>query len=190
MHLLSSAWSGLHPTKGVGEGYLGIEFYLFVCHGGMNDSRSMCKFHNARSAFRNFHVDPLSFIPPWETNKKNSIFIFILYQNCPVLAMQYLFIIHNRAVFRTAIWTAGSYVTGTVSWKNGCQNFSYVHSSRKHWECKYTSINPIVLHHYRLHVWQFYITTRMTVDTSSPAVVALLCMIFALAFILLWFSWK
>ena len=32
-------------------------------------------------------------------------------------------LIHNRAVFRTAIGTAGSYVTGTVSWKNGCQNF-------------------------------------------------------------------
>ena len=28
-----------------------------------------CKFRNARSAFRNLHVDPLSFIPPWETNK-------------------------------------------------------------------------------------------------------------------------
>ena len=51
--------------------YLGIEFYLFVSHGGtcMNDTGSMCKFRNARSAFRNLHVDPLFFIPPWETNK-------------------------------------------------------------------------------------------------------------------------
>ena len=49
--------------------YLGIEFYLFVSHGGMNDRGSTCKFRNARSAFRNLHVDPLSFIPPWETNK-------------------------------------------------------------------------------------------------------------------------
>ena len=44
--------------------YLGIEFYLFVSHGGMNDRGSTCKFRNARSAFRNLHVDPLSFIPP------------------------------------------------------------------------------------------------------------------------------
>ena len=43
---------------------LGIEFYLFVSHGGMNDRGSMCKFRNAQSAFRNLHVDPLSLIPP------------------------------------------------------------------------------------------------------------------------------
>ena len=49
--------------------YLGIEFYLFVSHGGMNDRGSMCKFRNARSTFWNLQVDPLSFIPPWETNK-------------------------------------------------------------------------------------------------------------------------
>ena len=40
--------------------YLGIEFYLFVSRGGMNDRGSTCKFRNARSAFRNLHVDPLS----------------------------------------------------------------------------------------------------------------------------------
>ena len=40
---------------------LGIEFYLFVSHGGMNDRESTCKFRNARSAFRNLHVDPLVF---------------------------------------------------------------------------------------------------------------------------------
>ena len=50
-------------VKGNNNG-LGIEFYLFVSHGGMNDRGSMCKFRNARSAFRNLHVDPLSFIPP------------------------------------------------------------------------------------------------------------------------------
>ena len=49
--------------------YLGIEFYLFVSHGGMNDRGFTCKFRNARSTFRNLHVDFLSFIPPWETNK-------------------------------------------------------------------------------------------------------------------------
>ena len=44
--------------------YLRIEFYLFASHEGMNDRGSRCKFCNARSAFRNLHVDPLSFIPP------------------------------------------------------------------------------------------------------------------------------
>ena len=43
----------LHTTE------LGIEFYLFVSHGGMNDRGSTCKFRNARSAFRNLHVDPV-----------------------------------------------------------------------------------------------------------------------------------
>ena len=36
--------------------------------------------------------------------------------------MKYSFLIRNKAVFRTASGTAGSYITGTVSWKNGCQN--------------------------------------------------------------------
>ena len=44
--------------------YLELEFYLFVSHGGMNYRGSTCKFRNARSAFRNLHVDPLSFISP------------------------------------------------------------------------------------------------------------------------------
>ena len=44
--------------------YLGVEFYLFVSHGGMNDRGSTCKFRNARRAFRNLHVDRLSFISP------------------------------------------------------------------------------------------------------------------------------
>ena len=39
---------------------LGIEFYLFVSHGGISDRGSTCKFRNARSAFRNLHVNPLS----------------------------------------------------------------------------------------------------------------------------------
>ena len=72
--------------------YLGIGFYLFVSHGGMNDRGSTCKFRNERSAFRNWHVDPLSFISQWETNKYNSILIFIYYQNCPVIAMKYPFL--------------------------------------------------------------------------------------------------
>ena len=49
------------------------------------------------------------------------------------LATNISFSIHNNAVFRTS----GSYVTGTVSWKNGCQFFSYVYSTRNHWKCKY-----------------------------------------------------
>ena len=117
--------------------YLGIEFYLFVSHSGMKDRGSTCKFRNAWSSFRNLHMDHLSFITLWETNKKNSILISILYQNCLVWVMKYPFFIAQQVVFRTAAVTDGSYVTATVSLKNGCQIFSYVHSSRKLWECKY-----------------------------------------------------
>ena len=49
--------------------YLGTAFYLFVSHSGMNDRGSTCKFRKAQSDFRNLHVDPLSFITLWETNK-------------------------------------------------------------------------------------------------------------------------
>ena len=34
----------------------------------------------------------------------------------------------------------GSYATLVACWKNGCQNFSYVYCSRKHWKCKYIMI--------------------------------------------------
>ena len=64
---------------------------MFVSHGCMNYRGSTCKLRNARSAFRNLHVYPLSFIPPWERNKWNWILIFILYQNCTVLATKYPF---------------------------------------------------------------------------------------------------
>ena len=55
--------------------------------------------------------------------------------------MKYPFFNTQQGVIRTATGTAGSCVTSMVSCKNGCQNFSYVHSSRKHWKCKYCQIN-------------------------------------------------
>ena len=45
-------------------------------------------------------------------------------KNCPVLAIKYQFLIHNRAVFRRAAGAAGSYERGMVSRKKGYQNFS------------------------------------------------------------------
>ena len=56
--------------------HLGIEFYLFVSHGGMKDRESTCKFLNAWSAFRNLHVDPLSFITQWETSRIQSLYLY------------------------------------------------------------------------------------------------------------------
>ena len=35
---------------------LGIEFYLFVSHGSMNDRGSTCKFRNARNAFQSLYL--------------------------------------------------------------------------------------------------------------------------------------
>ena len=49
------------------------------------------------------------------------------HKNCPVLAMKYPFLIHNRAVSRTA---AGTYVMGAFSSKNERQKISHVHSRR------------------------------------------------------------
>ena len=83
----------------------------------------------------------------------------------PFFAMKCPFLIYDRAVYRIATGTAGSYITGTVSLKNRCQIFFLsscrdqsllnlsslrtfefrtplgtsllLHSSRKHWKCKY-----------------------------------------------------
>ena len=58
--------------------------------------------------------------------------------------MKYPILIHNRVVFRTAAGAAGSYITAK-SWKNGCQKFSCVHTSRKHWKCKYLNMNTLTI---------------------------------------------
>ena len=81
--------------------------------------------------------------------------------------MKYSFLIHNRAVFRTATGTAGSYVTGT----NGCQNISYVHNSRKHWKCKYFTIWIIcafrVLSPHKTVCWHLYICLNYSFESDS-----------------------
>ena len=94
----------LHPWYFTINGsQLGMEFYLFVPHGGMNDRGSTCKFRNARSAFRNLHVDPLSFIPfeiyTWipcllylhekQTRRIQSLYLYFIKI---VLAMKYPFL--------------------------------------------------------------------------------------------------
>ena len=102
------------------------DWILLVCFSwrySMNDRGSICKFRNARSAFRNLHVDPLSFIPPWETNKSNSFLIFILYQKCTVLATKYPFFNtkHPVIILRGSLFVVTP--AHVASWKNGCLMF-------------------------------------------------------------------
>ena len=75
------------------------------------------------------------FIPPWETNKKNSILILILYQNCTVLATKYPFFNtkHPVIILRASLFVVTP--SHVASWKIECQNLSYVYRSRKHWKC-------------------------------------------------------
>ena len=61
----------------------------------------------------------LSYLHEKQTSRIQSLYLYFI-----KIVLFWLwnirFLIHNRGVFRTA----GSCVTGTVSWKNGCQNFS------------------------------------------------------------------
>ena len=68
--------------------YIGIEFYLFVSHGGMKERGSMCKFRNARISTRGSYVFHNTM-----RNKQVEFnpYIHNFFQNCPVLAMKYLF---------------------------------------------------------------------------------------------------
>ena len=83
------------------------------------------------------------FIPPWETNKKNSILIFILYQNCTVLVTKYPFFNtkHPVIILRTSLFVVT--LSHVASSKNGRQNFSYVYRNRKHYKCKYIHITVL-----------------------------------------------
>ena len=108
---------------------LGNEFYLFVSHSVMKDSGSLCKLSNAW-IFENLCVDPLSFITLWETNKLNSILITtILDPNCPILAMEYPFFNTQQGGNQNSWRSSWLIRHGALSRKNGCQNFSYVHST-------------------------------------------------------------
>ena len=75
----------------------------------------------------------LSYLHKKQTSIIQSLYLYFI-KIVPFWLWNIRFLIHNRAVFRTAAWAAGSYVTYVSSWKNGCQNFSYVHRSRKHWD--------------------------------------------------------
>ena len=77
----------------------------------------------------------LSYLHEKQTSRIQSLYLYFI-KTVPFWLLNIRFQIHNRAVFRTA----GSYVTYISSWKNGFQIFSYVHRSRKHWECKYKCI--------------------------------------------------
>ena len=61
--------------------------------------------------------------------KLNPYIIFILYQNCTVLATKYPFFNTKHPVI--ILWGSLFVVTPAhvASWKNGCQNFSYVYRS-------------------------------------------------------------
>ena len=105
-----------------------------------SDRWSTCKFRNARSAFRNLHVEPLSL----HTSMRNK----------QVESNPYIYTLSKLYRFGYEIsvfWykTPGHYSTGaiirryTVSCRfmeNWMSNFSYVYRSRKHWECKYNTM--------------------------------------------------
>ena len=105
-----------------------------------SDRGSTCKFRNARSAFRNLHVDPLSL----HTSMRNKQVEFNPYiYTLTTLSKLYRFG-YEISVFNTKhpviILRASLFVvtpSHVASSKIKCQNFSYVYRSRKHWECKY-----------------------------------------------------
>ena len=107
-----------------------------------SDRGSTCKFPNARSAFRNLHVDPLS-LHAFMRNKQVEFnpYIYTLttlkYQNCAVLATKYPFFNTKHPVIILRVSLFAVTPSHVASSKIECQNFSYVYRSRKHWECKY-----------------------------------------------------
>ena len=60
-----------------------------------------------------------------------------IYQNCTVLATKYPFFNtkHPVIILRGSLFVVTP--AHVASWKNGCENFSYVYRSRKHCKCKY-----------------------------------------------------
>ena len=122
-----------HLYEGI---HLGLNSTCLFLMEVWSDRWSTCKFRNARSAFRNLHVDPLSLLKYLheKQTKKNSILIFILYQNCTVLATKYSggggYTKHPVIILRASLFVVTP--SHVASWKIECQNFSYVYRSIIH----------------------------------------------------------
>ena len=106
----------------------------------LSDRGSTCKFRNARSAFRNLHVDPLS-LHTFMRNKQVEFnpYIYTLTTLSKLYRFGYEISVFNTKhpviILRVLLFAVTpSHVAST---KIECQNFSYVYRSRKHWECKY-----------------------------------------------------
>ena len=109
-----------------------------------SDRGSTCKFRNARSAFRNLHVDPLS-LHTFMRNKQVEFnpYIYTFTTLSKLYRFGYEISVFNTKhpviILRVSLFAVTpSHVAST---KIECQNFSYVYRSRKHWECKYLCNN-------------------------------------------------
>ena len=108
-----------------------------------SDRVSTCKFRNARSAFRNLHVDPLS-LHTFMRNKQVEFnpYIYTLNTLSKLYRFGYEISVFNTKhpviILRASLFVVTpSHVASTTT---ECQNFSYVYRSRKHWECKYNKM--------------------------------------------------
>ena len=106
-----------------------------------SDRGSTCKFRNARSAFRNLHVDPLSLhtFMMKQTSRIQSLYLYFNYfiKIVPFWLRNIRFLIQNTPVIILRVSLFAVTPSHVASTKIECQNFSYVYRSRKHWECKY-----------------------------------------------------
>ena len=105
-----------------------------------SDRGSTCQFRNVRSAFRNWHVDPLS-LHTFMRNKQVEFnpYIYTLTTLSKLYRFGYEISVFNTKhpviILRVSLFAVTpSHVAST---KIECQNFSHVYRSRKHWECKY-----------------------------------------------------
>ena len=95
--------------------HLGIEFYLFVSHGGMNDRGSTCKFRNAR--IYSLYLYFIKIVSFWLWN--------IRFFNTQEGGIQ------NSHRNSRLIRHGKGFIEESMS------KLFYAHSSRKHWKCKY-----------------------------------------------------
>ena len=111
-----------------------------------SDRGSTCKFRNARSAFRNLHVDPLS-LHTFMRNKQVEFnpYIYTLTTLSKLYRFGYEISVFNTKhpviILRVSLFAVTP--SHVASSKIEGQNFSYVYRSRKHWECKYFNMNPL-----------------------------------------------
>ena len=113
--------------------YLGIEFYLFVSHGGIRMTEGTRVNFVVREALFEIYtwILCLSYVHEKQTSRIQSLYLYCI-KIVPFWLRNIRFFNTQQGGIQNSGRNSRLIRHGNSFMENGCQNFSYVHRSRKH----------------------------------------------------------